>query len=335
MEFQLHPASRSGAVRCCPVVRARRALGDRGRRRRSRRCACRSGSRCRSWPAAGPAPSRNPGRAFSCPWPGRSNASGRCGTAEIRARALEAADQLNRIAFLYGVPLARWPQSLSPEMGLLASDDPVRFAQGCERYLAALERGRVLLDGRRDRRIRGLAAPDAVAPSRPKRARRALRAVRAAGLSLDARRGVLSGHRPGRSRGFRGDRPGGGRRRLRRAPQGAGRVSASDPLRKSGRPPARRARGPRCTATSSRSRSGAGERVVRGPAARHRRNHGLGRVARTALRVLAAEPAADSPRPIRNSRFWIGGWVGAKRPWRRCGDVGGRHRRASARTLEF
>lgn len=144
MEFQLHPASRSGAVRCfqwsargerwatavvgalaavclslwltVPVLASRGASAIEESRARLQLSLARKEQRQREMRAA-----------------------------EIRDRALEAADQLSRIAFLYGVPLSSWPKSLSPEVGLLASDEPVPFALGCERYLVGLERGRVLL----------------------------------------------------------------------------------------------------------------------------------------------------------------------------------------------
>lgn len=64
----------------------------------------------------------------------------------VRDRALDAGDRLSRIAFLYGVATARWPRALNPETGLLSGRDPASLAQGCGRYLVALERGRVLLE---------------------------------------------------------------------------------------------------------------------------------------------------------------------------------------------
>ncbi|MEP6995397.1 MAG: M23 family metallopeptidase [Acidobacteriota bacterium] len=64
----------------------------------------------------------------------------------VRDRALAAGDRISRIAFLYGVPTARWPRSLNPETGVLAAADPARVVEGSDRYLTALERGRALLD---------------------------------------------------------------------------------------------------------------------------------------------------------------------------------------------
>jgi murein DD-endopeptidase MepM/ murein hydrolase activator NlpD len=64
----------------------------------------------------------------------------------VRDRAFDAGDRLSRIAFLYGVPVASWPRGLNPETGLLAGDAPAAIGSGGERYLANLERGRVLLE---------------------------------------------------------------------------------------------------------------------------------------------------------------------------------------------
>lgn len=77
--------------------------------------------------------------------------------AALRGRALDAGDRISRIAFLYGVPPANWPRSLNSEAGVLAGDDPARIAQGCERYLAVLERARRLLEAA-EREDPGLAA---------------------------------------------------------------------------------------------------------------------------------------------------------------------------------
>lgn len=66
--------------------------------------------------------------------------------AVVRNGLLESGDRLSRIAFLYGIPLTSWPRGLNPETGLLGGDDPARIAEGCDRYLAALERGRALLE---------------------------------------------------------------------------------------------------------------------------------------------------------------------------------------------
>lgn len=66
--------------------------------------------------------------------------------AQLRTRARDAGNLVSRIAFLYGVAASRWPRALSPETGTLASADSERLADGLGRYLAALERGRALLE---------------------------------------------------------------------------------------------------------------------------------------------------------------------------------------------
>ena len=67
-------------------------------------------------------------------------------TASLRDRAVASGDRLTRIAFLYDVPAAQWPRELDPDTGALAAQ---RFHQeslvGLERYVAAMERARLLL----------------------------------------------------------------------------------------------------------------------------------------------------------------------------------------------
>jgi murein DD-endopeptidase MepM/ murein hydrolase activator NlpD len=60
--------------------------------------------------------------------------------AGIRERALDGGDLVSRIAFLYGVPAAAWPQSLNPESGVLRPGDPEAVTEGLERYAGALDR---------------------------------------------------------------------------------------------------------------------------------------------------------------------------------------------------
>jgi murein DD-endopeptidase MepM/ murein hydrolase activator NlpD len=60
--------------------------------------------------------------------------------AGTRERALDAGDLVSRIAFLYGVAPSRWPRSLNPETGVLASKDPEALTQGLLRYVAGLDR---------------------------------------------------------------------------------------------------------------------------------------------------------------------------------------------------
>jgi murein DD-endopeptidase MepM/ murein hydrolase activator NlpD len=52
---------------------------------------------------------------------------------------------LNRIAFLYGVDVHRWPRVLDPDAGLLARRPPDELPVALERFLRGLERGRALL----------------------------------------------------------------------------------------------------------------------------------------------------------------------------------------------
>jgi murein DD-endopeptidase MepM/ murein hydrolase activator NlpD len=145
MEFQLHPAARSGAVRCF-------SWSARGERWATAAAGVLAALCLSLWFTVPVLASRGASaieesRArlqLSLARKDRRERDAR--TAEIRARALEEGDRLSRIAFLYDVPLERWPRSLNPELGLLAGEDPTRFAQGCERYLASLERGRALLE---------------------------------------------------------------------------------------------------------------------------------------------------------------------------------------------
>lgn len=63
------------------------------------------------------------------------------GAAALRSRALEEADLLNRIAFLYGIPAASWPRALGPEHRLLASRTPDATVAALPAFLRALESG--------------------------------------------------------------------------------------------------------------------------------------------------------------------------------------------------
>jgi len=66
----------------------------------------------------------------------------------LRSRARRMADLLNRVAFLYGVPPASWPDVLGPDHPLLSDDDPARVAAGLPAFLRALEKGRALAQER-------------------------------------------------------------------------------------------------------------------------------------------------------------------------------------------
>jgi murein DD-endopeptidase MepM/ murein hydrolase activator NlpD len=67
---------------------------------------------------------------------------------EIRERALDRADYLNRVALVYGVPAARWPRALSSNAGTASATEAGRIAAGVEVFLPALERGRAILEER-------------------------------------------------------------------------------------------------------------------------------------------------------------------------------------------
>ena len=66
--------------------------------------------------------------------------------AGLKERGMDRADLLNRIAFLYEIPPARWPRALAPERGLLAGTGAESIARGLEICLRALERGRAILE---------------------------------------------------------------------------------------------------------------------------------------------------------------------------------------------
>ena len=69
-------------------------------------------------------------------------------TQAIRERALDRADTLNRIALVYGVPAARWPQALGlGPRGLSAARPETTVAQ-IEIFLRALEWARAILEER-------------------------------------------------------------------------------------------------------------------------------------------------------------------------------------------
>ena len=66
----------------------------------------------------------------------------------LRRGAEAWGDRLARIAFLYEVPLARWPRALDRERALLADAEPEEAAERLARYLRALERARALINER-------------------------------------------------------------------------------------------------------------------------------------------------------------------------------------------
>lgn len=69
-------------------------------------------------------------------------------TQAILDRTLDRADYLNRIALVYGIPAARWPQALSLGQAALSSAQPERLAAQIEILLRALERARAILEER-------------------------------------------------------------------------------------------------------------------------------------------------------------------------------------------
>ncbi len=66
----------------------------------------------------------------------------------IRERALDRADYLNRIAFIYGIPAARWPRALSLESEALSPAKPEAITAQIEILLPALEGAREILEER-------------------------------------------------------------------------------------------------------------------------------------------------------------------------------------------
>jgi murein DD-endopeptidase MepM/ murein hydrolase activator NlpD len=144
MEFQLHPASRKGAVRTL-------VLGPRGEKLALLAAVLAALLAVSLWitvPAVA-------GRALRGQV--RQSLEGELAAARkarldlearvrgLRDRALDAGDLVSRIAFLYGVSPSRWPRSLNPETGLLAGTDSTRIAQGLDRYLVGLERARATI----------------------------------------------------------------------------------------------------------------------------------------------------------------------------------------------
>lgn len=145
MEFQLHPASPRGAVR-------RFAWNARGERIATAAAGLAAALAVSLWITVPTLARRELRDQSEAAIHGeladhrRARRDLEARAAGVRDRALDAGDRINRIAFLYRVPPAHWPRSLNPESGVLAGQDPARLAQGCDRYLIALERGRALLE---------------------------------------------------------------------------------------------------------------------------------------------------------------------------------------------
>jgi murein DD-endopeptidase MepM/ murein hydrolase activator NlpD len=66
-------------------------------------------------------------------------------TTSLRDRAVATGDRLTRIAFLYDVPVVQWPREMDPDDGALAAEGFRERLAGLERYIAAMERARLLL----------------------------------------------------------------------------------------------------------------------------------------------------------------------------------------------
>jgi murein DD-endopeptidase MepM/ murein hydrolase activator NlpD len=66
----------------------------------------------------------------------------------LRHKALDSGDFLNRIAFLYAVPVVEWPLVLNPEHAILGIEEPGRVAAALALYLRGLERGHAIVVSR-------------------------------------------------------------------------------------------------------------------------------------------------------------------------------------------
>ena len=144
MEFQLHPASRKGAVRTL-------VLGPRGEKLALSGAALAALLAVSLWitvPAVAGRMLRREARQSQEGELAQTRVARLDLEARVRGlrdRAWDAGDLVSRIAFLYGVAPSRWPRSLNPETGLLAGTDPVQVLQGLDRYLIGLERARATI----------------------------------------------------------------------------------------------------------------------------------------------------------------------------------------------
>jgi murein DD-endopeptidase MepM/ murein hydrolase activator NlpD len=67
---------------------------------------------------------------------------------DLKERARDAADRLNRIAFLYRVPVSAWPRALAPESRVLGTGPADSTVASLPGFLRALENGRAVLEAR-------------------------------------------------------------------------------------------------------------------------------------------------------------------------------------------
>jgi murein DD-endopeptidase MepM/ murein hydrolase activator NlpD len=147
MQLQFHPASRRGPVRTISVG----PVGERVTIATAAALAALAVSLWFTVPAVTRRHGRQEdgGRALAESGTLRSQAVRVQGEADaVRRRARAGANLLNRIAFLYRVPPARWPRILAPEHRLLSVAAPERVADQAPAYVIALEKGRDLLEQR-------------------------------------------------------------------------------------------------------------------------------------------------------------------------------------------
>ncbi len=324
MEFQFHPSSGSGAVRSL-------VLGDRGQKaaivstgaaRRSSRFRC--GSRC--------PPSRSRGAAAR----GRSDALAADAAAAAdgvrRGRELAAArdgrpgarrgELLSRIAFLYRVPPARWPQRASTRRpGLLAGPAAGALVDGPARFLLGARARPLLFWSSREAADPGLAAQDALAS--PARQATSSSPPVVFGPRVSPWTGAEEFFIGPRARGAGGL----GRCSLRpkapspsRAACGFEARLAALALRKPGHPLPRRRPGARSSGTSRKIEVRRGQKLRRGEQARHGRARPAGRCRRRCTTSSGASATARWRRPTRVSRMLdrrLGPPTCLSRRWRR------------------
>ncbi len=149
MEFQFHPASRSAAVRSL-------VFGARGEKLAILLAGAAALAAVSLWVTVPAVAARAVMEGSARAKTEESSAAASefrdaaARTQRLADRARDAGSLLARIAFLYGVSPTEWPKGLNPEAGWLAGRDPERLSVGLPRYLAELERGRVLLAAREE-----------------------------------------------------------------------------------------------------------------------------------------------------------------------------------------